>query len=174
VSFILEIARLADSRSLPFLLIGGHAVILHGFPRNTFDLDLMVLREDRDKWISLLKECGQEKVSEGPTFLQFENPNQKTMPVDLMLSTRTTFEKMAAESLVALKDQGTIRMVSLQHLVALKCHAVKFGNSGRIEKDVDDLIGLGKANNLNWNNSELREIVLKYGTKELYEKLQRA
>jgi len=174
VSFIFDIARLAETRGLPFLLIGGHAVILHGFPRNTFDLDLMILRTDQIRWIDLLEELGEKKISAGPTFLQFESLDQKTMPVDLMLSNPETFEKMSAESLVALKGEGTIRMVSLRHLVALKCHAIKFGHSGRVEKDVDDLIGLGKANNLNWNDAEWHEIVLKHGTKELDEKLQRS
>ena len=134
----------------------------------------MILRQDRGKWIDLLKGLGQEKVADGLTFLQFESTNKTTMPVDLMLSNSATFEKMSAESLVALKDFGTIRMVSLRHLVALKCHAIKFGHPGRVEKDVDDLIGLGKVNNLNWNDAEWREIVLKHGTKELDEKLQRS
>jgi hypothetical protein len=174
VSFILEIAKLAEAQNLPFLLIGGHAVILHGFPRNTFDLDLLILRQDRCKWIDLLKRLGQEKVSDGLTFLQFESAAKTMMPVDLMLSNPATFEKMSAESLVALKNFGTIRMVSLRHLVALKCHAIKFGHPGRVEKDVDDLIGLGKANNLNWNDAEWHGIVLKHGTKELDEKLQRS
>lgn len=171
MSLILDIARLAKARGLPFLVIGGHAVILHGFPRNTFDLDLMVLREDREQWVEVLKELGHETISETPTFLQFESPAQKNLPVDLMLSSPATFEKMAAESLMA-HQEGNIKMVSLRHLVALKSHAVKFGHAGRIEKDVDDLIGLGKANNLNWNDSEWHGIILKHGTKELYERLQ--
>ncbi len=171
MSLILDIARLAKVRGLPFLVIGGHAVILHGFPRNTFDLDLMVLRENREQWVEVLKELGQETISETSTFLQFESPTQKNLPVDLMLSSPATFEKMSIESLMA-HQEGNIKMVSLRHLVALKSHAVKFGHVGRIEKDVDDLIGLGKANNLNWNDSEWRGIILKHGNKELYERLQ--
>ena len=38
------IASSAESHGIPFLLGGGHAVITHGFPRSTFDLDLDVIR----------------------------------------------------------------------------------------------------------------------------------
>ena len=30
-----------DGAGVPFLVIGGHAVVLHGHLRNTFDLDLL-------------------------------------------------------------------------------------------------------------------------------------
>jgi len=159
---------------LPFFLIGGHAVIFHGFQRSTFDLDLMVLHTDQEKWMFLLKELGQEKVSEGPTFLQFKSVTSDKMPVDLMLVNVATFEKLSAESISPVDDERTLRTVSLNHLVALKCHAIKFGHAGRVEKDVADLIGLGKANNLNWSEGRWREIILKHGSKELHEKLQRS
>jgi hypothetical protein len=38
---------------LPFLRGGGHAVIAHGFPRSTFDLDLIIFRGDREPWLKL-------------------------------------------------------------------------------------------------------------------------
>ncbi|MEO7297182.1 MAG: hypothetical protein ABI042_01250 [Verrucomicrobiota bacterium] len=174
MSLLLDISQLAASRGLPFLLIGGQAVISHGFQRSTFDLDLMILQTDQEKWIDLLKQLGQKKISEGPTFLQFESITLDAIPVDLMLVNATTFEKMSAESIAVQDGEKILRTVSLAHLVALKCHAIKFGHSGRVEKDVDDLIGLGKANSLNWSENRWREIILKHGTKELYEKLERS
>lgn len=120
-----------------------------------------------------MQELGQKKISETFTFLQFEGMEVDMMPVDLMLANATTFEKFVAESVPVQKERA-IRMISLDHLVALKCHAIKFGHAGRVEKDVDDLIGLGKINKLNWNEEGWRELILKHGTKEIYEKLQRS
>ena len=35
---------------LPFLIIGGLAVIAHGYQRNTVDLDYLARRSDREAW----------------------------------------------------------------------------------------------------------------------------
>lgn len=174
MSLLLEISRLAESKRLRFLLVGGRAVISHGLERSTFDLDLMILQTDADKWIGLMKELGEEKISEGPTFLQFQSTDPDIVPVDLMLVNAVTFEKLLDDSIVSGIYEKPYRTVSLEHLIALKCHAVKFGHAGRVEKDVDDIIGLGRVNNMDWNQDRWREIVLKHGTKELYEKLQRS
>lgn len=174
MSLLLDISRLAGANELPFLLVGGHAVISHGFQRSTIDLDLMIRRTDQGTWVDLLKQLGQKQIAEGPTFLQFESIAADCMPVDLMLSDESTFEKLFASSVAAGGNEKMLRTVSLDHLVALKSHAVKFGHAGRVEKDVDDLLGLAKANDLNWNEDRWREIVMKHGTKELYEKLQRS
>ena len=134
----------------------------------------MILRPDRGRWIDLLQELGQKKISEGTTFLQFESIAPDTMPVDLMLSNAGTFEKLFAGSTPLRDSESALRTVSLEHLIALKCHAIKFGHVGRIEKDVDDLIGLGKVNNLNWSEDRWSEIILRHGSSELYEKLKRS
>jgi len=50
------IAARAATLGLPLLLGGGHAVIAHGYPRSTFDLDLLVRRADRSQWLLLTRE----------------------------------------------------------------------------------------------------------------------
>jgi hypothetical protein len=68
-----------------------------------------------------------------------------------------------------------VRAVSLLHLIALKCHAIRNSESHlRILKDMDDLIHLIVLNELDLNEPELRAIILKHGNQELYDKLQRA
>lgn len=48
------------------------------------------------------------------------------------------------------------------------------GHPGRVEKDVADVVGLLKANHLDVTSADWREIFLKYGPPELYEKLRKA
>jgi hypothetical protein len=53
-------------------------------------------------------------------------------------------------------------------------HAVvAHGHPRRVEKDVDDVIGLVRANHLDVAEPQWRELFLKYGPPELHEKLLR-
>jgi hypothetical protein len=67
-----------------------------------------------------------------------------------------------------------VKVVSLLHLIALKCHSLKNSKSLRRLKDMDDLIQLILINRLDLNGPELRATILKHGDSELYEKLRRA
>jgi hypothetical protein len=168
------IALRALERKLPFLLAGGHAVVLHGVARNTFDLDLIIRREDRAPWFGLLQDLGYALFNQSPTFLQLTAPDARNLPVDLMLVEAGTFGKLLADAQPAPAETHGAKVVSLFHLLALKCHAVKYGHRARIEKDVDDIIGLVRVNHLDVNRPELRSLILHHGTQELYEKLRLA
>jgi len=153
---------------------GGHAVITHGFPRSTFDLDLIVRRADQGKWLQVSRELGYVFHREGPTFLQFAAPDAASFPLDLMLVSDDTFSKLWAEAVPAPSSAPGVRVVSLVHLLALKCHAVKHGHRGRIVKDADDVIHLIQNNRLDPDSQLVREVFSKHGTKEFYEKVRQA
>jgi len=69
-------------------------------------------------------------------------------------------------------DGAEIKVVSLPHLFALKCHAFK-SRPYRAMKDIEDLVQLTKLNKLDLNEPALRAILLKHGGKEFYELLKR-
>ncbi len=174
VNVLAAIASAAASDGLPFLVAGGHAVITHGFPRTTFDLDLIVRRGDREKWMQLGSQLGCELVREGPTFLQFSAAGDISFPLDLMIVNDDTFSKMQAESVPMPSTVYGLRVVSLMHLIALKCHAVKHGHPGRIVKDAEDVIRLAQYNKLNLDAPKIRELFQRHGTDEFYQKVRRA
>ena len=169
-----NIASAAASRELPFLLSGGHAVISHGFARSTFDLDLIIRRNDREKWLELARTMGYVLHHEGPTFLQFNAPDAQSFPLDLMLVNEETFSKMRADAVPAPSRIQDVWVVSLMHLLALKCHAVKHGHAGRIVKDADDVIHLLQQNGLDPDKPIIHELFLRHGTAEFYEKVRKA
>jgi hypothetical protein len=173
VSALANITVQAVKRGLPFLLAGGHAVIAHGHPRNTFDIDLIIRRVDRALWEDLARSLGYSFHREGPTFLQFNPPNAETLPLDLMLVGDDTFAKLMAEAVPAPASAAGAKVVSLRHLLALKCHAIKHGHQGRIVKDADDVIRLAVANKLDLNEPSIRDLFLKHSTAEFYEKVRR-
>lgn len=147
-------------------------MIAHGHPRNTFDIDLIIRRTDRPRWVELAHNAGYSMHREGPTFLQFNPPNDQTLPLDLMLVSDDTFGKLMAEAVPAPASAAGAKVVSLRHLLALKCHVIKHGHQGRIVKDPDDVIRLAQVNKLNLDEPEIRGLFLKHGTRELYENVR--
>ena len=168
------ITQKAAEAGLPFLVIGGYAVMAHGFVRATDDLDLLVQRTRRDHWRRLLEGLGMTVYREAPAFTQFNPPPGARLPVDLMFVADGGFEQMRASAEPANVGGVSFGVVSLLHLIALKCHAIQHGKSLRRVKDTDDLIQLIIINGLDLNGPELRATVLKHGDHELYEKLRRA
>jgi hypothetical protein len=174
VKLLEAIAAGAAERGLPFVVAGGHAVIAHGNLRNTFDLDLIIRRADRAGWKDLASRLSYAFVREGPTFLQFNPPQKDNLPLDLMMVGEETFAKLIAEAGPSPVCVEGARVVSLRHLLALKCHAIKHGHKGRVVKDADDVIKLTQANRLNLDDPDIRDVFLTHGTEELYEKVREA
>ncbi len=168
-----KISRAAKEQGLEFLVIGGYAVMAHGFARATMDLDLLVRAGKRAAWQKLILDLGWISQGETANFSQFNSSPESPEPVDLMFVNDATFEQMLAASKSLPVSAISSQVVSLLHLLALKCHAIKHGHGGRIEKDVDDVLELVRLNNLSVQDEEFRRIVLKYGIPELYEKLKR-
>ncbi len=168
-----EIQKAAETRNLEFLLIGGLAVIKHGFARLTTDIDLLVRKREGDSWKQLALDLGYEIVNDGGNFQQYERPGVASWPLDLMLVNDPTYEELKANSLAADVMRATLRMVSLKHLLVLKLHVLKQQKLHRFLDDFTDVIELVKANRLDLQSPEYRDLFLKYGTPDLYEKIQR-
>ena len=174
MSVFQTIAQKAGEAGLPFLVIGGYAVMAHGFVRATDDLDLLAQRSRGDQWRGLLEGLGMKVYREAPAFTQFDPPPGASLPVDLMFVADEVFDQMRVDAEPARVGGVSFGVVSLLHLIALKCHAIQHGKPIRCVKDTEDLIQLVIINHLDLNEPELRATILKYGDQELYEKLQRA
>lgn len=166
-----EFSNSAAEQGLSSLLIGGHAVMVHGHPRNTFDWDLLIPRSQAGAWQAFALGRRFRLHQEGPTFMQFDPPDDATLPLDLMIVSDETFEKFRRSSLSARAVDANVRVVCLKHLIALKCHAVRHGHAGRVEKDVDDVIALVRVNRIDLAEPEWRQVFQKHGPPRMYEKV---
>jgi predicted nucleotidyltransferase len=171
---IKEIAKFADEAGVPFLVIGGYAVIAHGYVRATEDLDLIVERGRRLVMGKLLVSIGMSVENDSDNFTEYDSPGENDMDVDLMFVSEGVFEKLEGVAMSTIVEGVPVRVVSLLHLIALKCHSAKNSKYLRRLKDVDDLIQLILINHLDLNEPGLRAIILKHGNPEIYESLQKA
>lgn len=164
----------AARRNLRFLVIGGHAVAHHGYLRTTEDADILVAREDRGHWLELAGQVGLTLFHDGGTFLQFKPAETAGWRLDVMLVNANTFAKMAACAGQGRLEDQPVLMPALDHLLALKLHALKHAKGIRVLKDFDDVVNLIVNNRIDVRAPSFQELVLKYGTNELYDKLVHA
>jgi hypothetical protein len=75
----IELCRLFNAQSVEYLLVGGQAVIAHGYPRLTKDIDLWVrpTEENGARVLSALADFGTPLPEVGPD--RFTNPKTLLM-----------------------------------------------------------------------------------------------
>ena len=164
----------ARKRNLQFLVIGGLAINQYGYSRDTADLDIFICQDDRAGWLEFFSEFRYTIFQDGGNFIQLSPPEQNAWPVDLMLVQEKTFRPMFAASRETDLYGIRMRIPSLEHLIALKLHALKNTQMHRFLKDFLDVENLIRINGLDVKSENVRQLFLKYGTVELYEKVSRS
>ena len=158
---------------LPFLVIGGFAVLAHGYQRTTMDLDLLVRRTHAAQWTEALGRIGYDLVQETTQRTRFRS-SHGGIDVDLMYVTDETFDGMFTASVPTQFQGVTVKVPSLEHLLALKLHVAKQELRHRRLYDWDDMVSLVVQNKIDLREPRWRALFEKYGSLELYEKIRRA
>ena len=162
---------LSATRHLEVVVIGGHAVNALGYSRTTLDLDLLVRKSDSETWKDSFRELGYAVLREIEAFVQLSPPLQGMWPVDLMLVNDATFSGILAEASEVRFRHALLKVPSLEHLIALKLHALKQALPHRDAKDFGDLTQLIHSNRVDVRNERFRQLVEKYGNHQIYERL---
>lgn len=168
-----DFAKLAQTGpELPFLLIGGFAVGVHGFTRPTFDVDFLIRRGDLEAWKQRLSAAGLTLFAERSAFAQFsQGENQDGL--DLMLVDDDTFRQMHQAATTAGFDGVPCQVVSLDHLLVLKLHVLRQALPHRTGKDAWDVEELLRRNRIDLDTDHYRELFLTYGDANLYQTFRR-
>ena len=161
VDSLMQQLTLATQTGLEFIVIGGHAIVGHGFPRTTFDVDLMVRFRDRAAWREVLEQGGWKLYHGTPSFLQWQPPEEGTMPVDLMLTDEATFDKIYTASHEITLLETPIRIPSPEHLFAMKLHAAHQRTAER-DRDWWDILALIDSGKLDLESPQIAAIVQRY------------
>lgn len=160
---VTAILRLAAERGLPSLLIGGNAIILLGYIRDTVDLDLLLPQADRSRWLDLVRELGYRFFHGVPAFAQFEPQSAAGVPLDLMFVDQPTWEKMLEGSREMNLAAEAVRLPRPEYLVALKLHAIKSPTRRKKEVDWEDIRQIVRICGLDPADESFRALILRYG-----------
>ena len=151
-----------DEAGVPFLVIGGHAVVLHGHLRNTFDLDLLIADSTLATARSALTDLGYRTYFETDAFVQLQAP-ENFPPLDLMIVDDQTFDRIAATANQKMLDGQQIRIPDALRLIALKLHATRDATRRNTETDWQDIVSLLPVTKRDLEDPELRSIIAQYG-----------
>ncbi len=167
------VSKAARGQDLPFLLIGGNAVIYLGFPRLTLDLDLLVPDEKRSPWLDLMRTLGFQLVHGTGAFAQFQPDTSSLTPVDLMFVDAPTWQNLDAEARQVTVAELPVRLPRTEHLIALKLHAAGSPTRQAREKDWEDIRQIVRICQLDPAAPYFREIILRYGGEEALTRMVR-
>ena len=166
-----QLSREAAGRGVRFLVIGGHAVIEHGFQRGTEDADILVSKEERAVWLEIVTGMGYALFRDAGTFLQFDPTDPTQWELDLMLVPADSFARLIDAAKSVKLEGAPVEVPSLEHLIALKVHAMKNSRGLRILKDMTDVAQLLSLNRIEADSTWVRAVFDKYGDKDLYERI---
>lgn len=170
-SFLTTISQLIEEKSLPALMIGGHAVTALGHPRATFDLDLLIPRSSAGKWKTELLKLHYRIFAESANFHQFEaNPDLPLPPLDLMLVDDEVFQTLELTKI----DSKPIATPGVVAMIALKLHAIQQPARDNVEKDWSDIFALVKAHQLSLDDPDFSATILKHGGETALKRIQAA
>jgi len=165
------ISAIIDKTKINCVLIGGFAVNYYKVTRQTADVDFLITKDDFEKILVLLEKEGFKQKYTQKVFVQFKSKKSYLMDIDFMFVNKKTLDKIIKEgNKISIAGQKFI-IPCLKHLIALKLHAIKYNPKIREYKDFLDIIELIKMNKVNVRTNGFRNLCLKYGTEELYNKI---
>ena len=161
----------ANTAQKRFLVIGGHALNVHGISRSTGDLDLMVETKDLDFWREFLVGLGYEVFHESSGFLQSKPGTLAAWPIDLMLVSGETMVKALQDADSTQVFGPSVQVASVGSLIAMKLHTLRFVDAERALKDQADLLALLNLAGIATDSEAFRQLCSRYGTLEVYERI---
>lgn len=163
----------AQAAGLRFLVVGGHAVIAHGYGRTTADLDLMIVTEEAEQQVSIINAMGWKLVRRTRAAIQWDSTTG-AMPLDLLLTGRDSFNKLYASKVeVEIAPDLHVQIPEVRHLIAMKLHGIKQAGVLRELHDMQDIVELIMVYNIDAIEGNFKDFCIRYGARETYEQIVR-
>lgn len=165
------LASIIKKEKIQAVLIGGFALNYYNVARQTIDLDFLITREDFNKILNLLQEHNYKLIYDEEIFARLKTETDYLFDIDFLFVENETIKKIIKQGKKIILVGQKFIIPCIEHLIALKLHAVKNNPSYREYKDLPDIINLIKFNNIDIKNSEFKQLCLKYGTEKIYKKI---
>ena len=167
------VADVFTQKGVTAVLIGGFAVNHYKVTRQTADVDFLVTKDDFERIAGLLEREGFKKDYAQEVFARLTGSGQYLLDIDFMFVDKDTLDKIMKDAERVSIAGNDFIVPSVYHLIALKLHAIKYNPKIREYKDLADIIELVRANKLAVGDDEFKQLCLKYGTQDLYDKIIR-
>jgi hypothetical protein len=158
------IARCLDSANIPYMVMGGQAVLQYGEARFTRDIDITVALtpDEADRLILSLRSCGFATVPVdvagfiAKTWVLPVEQNETGIPVDIVFSI-LPFERQAIEDARVVNIDGVpVKFIPPEELVVQKLIA------GR-PRDVEDVEGIVEIQGTSLDKSKIYDLLDGFG-----------
>ena len=143
----------------------------HKVTRQTADVDFLITKDDFDKIASRLEKEGFKQDYGQEVFVRLSAEKPFFWDIDFMFVDRETLDKIIKEAKEANIAGQKFLVPCLNHLIALKLHAIKYNPGIREYKDLADIIELIRVNKVDAQTGAFKTLCLQYGTEELYRKI---
>ena len=165
------ISYISKKTGVSCVLIGGFAVNYYKVTRQTLDVDFLITKENFDKILPSLEKAGYRQDYKQEVFARLRNDKARLLDIDFMFVDIDTLNKIIKEAKETTIGSQKFIVPTLNHLIALKLHAIKYNPKIREYKDLPDIINLIIINQVNYSDNDFHQLCLKYGTEELYQKI---
>ena len=166
------VSEVTQRLNIPAILIGGFAVNYHGLMRQTQDVDFLMVEEDYNKAKPLFGKEGCQEVIRNNLFARLENKKMLPSELDIVFVNEETFEGILEDAETTEISGKRFKVPSLDHLLALKLHAMKQNLRRRGFRDLTDVLDLAEKNQIDVKGERFQELCLKYAGKETYRIIQ--
>lgn len=166
------VSEVIQKTQVPAVLIGGFAVNFHGVMRQTQDVDFLMTEDHYNKVQALFEKAGCHEVIRNKLFARLENKKTLPMELDIVFVNQETLKGILEKAETTEIGARRFKVASLEHLLALKLHAMKQNIRRRGFRDITDVLDLAEKNRIDIKSKKFEELCLKYGDKEVHRIIQ--
>lgn len=121
---IRELAARLDEDGLRYAVIGGMALAMHGVQRATFDLDFLLMLEDKHRATSIFTKAGYKCVYETENVSHYQRQGTSLSRVDVLHAFRgPSLSMLKRAERLPLGDSFSLPVVQIEDLIGLKIQA---------------------------------------------------
>ncbi|MEA2012433.1 MAG: hypothetical protein U9O87_05015 [Verrucomicrobiota bacterium] len=166
---------LKDKISIP-IVVGGWAVNYLGYTRNTLDFDIMIFEDDFSLIEKQLAKIGYQKAIQTELYARFFVKNNDQIPyIDCLFADKQTYDKICLKGKKIDIFGMKYILPKVEHIIAMKLHALYYGREYRLGKDFGDIVTLIEIHNMGVSEeSEFYLLCEKYADKKIYREIKNA
>ncbi len=148
------------------LLVGGFAVNYYGYTRNTLDVDWMIVAEQRDDVLAIMRREGFTNSAVHENVMFFQRPGSGWR-VDFLQADADTMAHLLSRAKSVAVQGATVKVPALQDLIAMKLFSLAQNPERRTGKDLPDIVHLSVFNGLDLER-DIHPLATRYASETVF------